>query len=237
MKPQLRLPLQRPPSYRREDLITSTANAAAAASLDAWPAWPGGVLALVGPAGCGKTHMARIWAERCGAAELGAEVGPDQLEALRKRPVLVEAADGADAELLFHLINMAGDAGAGLLLTARSRPTSWPCAVPDLRSRLNALTVVEIEPPDDAILLGVLRKFFRERNIRPADDVFAYLVRRMERSVPVALDLVERLDEASGAEHRPVSRALAREVLEEGPETGNLFGNRLAEAGSSGENG
>ena len=236
VKPQLRLPLQRPPSYRREDLVVSRANAAAVAVLDAWPAWPAGAVALVGPAGCGKTHLVNIWAERSGAARLQPGALPGQLDALRGRPVVVEAADEADGEVLFHLINMAEDCG-GLLLTSRIRPTAWHASVPDLKSRLNALAVAEIEAPDDVILLGVLRKFFRERNIRPADDVFAYLVRRMERSVPVAWDLVERLDEASGGEHRPVSRALAREVLEEGPETGNLFADRLAEADSSGDKG
>ncbi len=224
MKRQLRLSLQRPTSHRREDLIVSEANAAAVSRIDAWPAWPGGALALVGPAGCGKTHLARIWAERSSATELPASTRPDQLDPLRGHPVLVEDADKVNGDVLFHLINMAGEPGGALLLTARSRPTAWPSlAPPDLKSRLNALTVAEVEAPDDDILLGVLRKFFRERNIRPTDDVFAYLVRRMERSVPVALDLVERLDEASGAEHRPVSRALAREVLEEGPQTGNLF--------------
>ena len=96
VKPQLRLPLQRPPSYRREDLVVSRANAAAVAVLDAWPAWPAGAVALVGPAGCGKTHLVNIWAERSGAARLQPGALPGQLDALRGRPVVVEAADEAD---------------------------------------------------------------------------------------------------------------------------------------------
>ncbi len=116
-------------------------------------------------------------------------------------------------EALFHLINMAA-AGGALLLTGRTAPSSWPVALPDLRSRLNALTVAELSEPDDAVLNGVLTKFFHERNIRPAEDVLPYLVKRMERSVPVARELVQRIDEAADAEHRSVSRALARQVLD-----------------------
>ena len=105
---------------------------------------------------------------------------------------------------------------------------AWPTTLPDLRSRLNALHVAELGPPDDELLEGVLQKFFRERLIRPSDDIFPYLIRRMERSVPVALALVEKLDEAADAEHRPISRALARQIIEGDSDTGDLFATPLA---------
>ena len=236
MTRQLRLELNRAPGHGREEFIVSNANADAVRVIDAWPAWHGGALALVGPAGSGKTHLARTWAADAGAAELDAGASSHGLAPFRSRPILLEDADRADPETLFHLINMAGQPGGGLLLTARSLPAAWPAGLPDLASRLKALTVAELGAPDDVILEGVLRKFFRERNIRPLGDVYPYLVRRMERSIPVALALVERLDEASDAEQRPVSRALARQVLEEEVETAELFAGHLAERTSSGDN-
>ncbi len=237
MNRQLRLQLGSPPSYRREDFIVSSSNAEAVRALGAWPAWHAGLLALVGPEGSGKTHLAQAWRESCGALALEPGAAPRDLHDLVGRPVLMEDADRSDPETLFHLINMAAQPGAGLLLTARTAPASWPSPLPDLRSRLNALPVAELWPPDDDLLERVLQKFFRERHIRPSDDVFAYLVRRMERSVPVALAMVEKLDEASDAEHRPVSRALARQILEDGDGTPDLFATRLAEPGASGDNG
>ena len=51
----------------------------------------------------------------------------------------------------------------------------------------------------------------------------AYLLRRIERSVPAAWDVVARIDERAGAEGREITRPLAREVLEEGSQTGDLF--------------
>src|SRR6202034_2986699 len=92
--------------------------------------------------------------------------------------VLMEDAEDADDETLFHLINMA-EAGGGLLLTSRSHPRACPARRPDLRSRLNALPVAEIGEPDDVVLEGVMRKFFRERSIKPTDDVYPYLMRRI----------------------------------------------------------
>lgn len=194
--------------------MLSPTNADAVRALDAWPDWPGHVLALIGPEGSGKSHLAQAWAKAADAVvfERGME-----LARLEGRPVLIEDIDRRRDrdELLFHLINMAGVKGGGLLLTARKPPLQWKTELPDLRSRLNALTVAQIDAPDDALLRQVLEKFFRERNIRPAEEVYEYLLRRIERSIPAAQEVVRRLDEAADEQQRGISRVLAKEVLEE----------------------
>jgi len=222
MARQLRLSLRRPAAHTRESFIRGASNAQAVSALDAWPRWPGGTLVLVGPEGVGKTHLAKAWAAAHRAAVLDRET-PD-VAAAAGRPALVEDVDrGCPAEDLFHLINQAPLPGAGLLLTARKPPAAWSADLPDLRSRLNALMVAEIEAPDDEVLGGVLRNFFRERNIRPHDDVYPYLLRRMERSIPGAREIVRRLDETEDGLMRPISRVLAREILEEDIENLDLF--------------
>ena len=195
MARQLRLRLGRDGQSPTFDaFVRGPSNAGAVAAVEAWPGWLGGCLAVVGPKGVGKSHLARAWAASV---------------------VLLEDADrGFSTEGLFHLINVAARDGGGLLLTARTRPASWPTALPDLRSRLNAFPVVEIEPPDDTVLEGVLRRFFEARNIRPPEAVYPYLLARMPRSIPDAAAIVERLDEAGDEGFRPVTRALAREILE-----------------------
>ncbi len=207
---QLTIPLQNPPLYTRAAFATSDANAEAVRAVERWPAWPNGALALVGPEGCGKSHLATIWAERADAAFWRPDISlPD----LAGRPLLVEDADRAGDETLFHLINRAALDG-GLLLTSRTRPTAWTCALPDLRSRLNALTAAEIDEPDDALLIALLEAQFRERLRRPAPDLYEYLLKRMPRSVAAVRDTVRRLDEAAGEQGRPLNRLLAREVLD-----------------------
>lgn len=220
MARQLRLKLRRPSSYAREDFILSETNRDALRALDDWPAWHAGCLALIGPEGSGKTHLSHEWAARTKAIIL--HPACTDLADAAGRTVVLEDAEKAHPETLFHLINMAG-AGGGLLLTSRLLPMEWPAELPDLRSRLNALPVAQIGEPDDIVLEGVLRKFFRERNIRPADDVYPYLVRRIERSVPVAREIVARLDEAADAEEREITRALARQILESDTRTLDLF--------------
>ncbi|MET0293981.1 MAG: chromosomal replication initiator DnaA [Phenylobacterium sp.] len=222
MARQLRLTLHRRTPQRREDFVVGASNDQAVAALEAWPAWHGGCLALVGPEGVGKSHLAQVWATAAGALRLDRE-GPD-LTTAAGRPVLVEDVDrGVADEALFHLINMAGHDGGGLLLTARTAPAGWPAALPDLRSRLNAFPVALIEEPDDPVLQAVLKSLFAERSIRPPEDLYPYLLRRMPRSAPAARDLVRRLDEASDELGRPISRSLARHVLGEDTENLDLF--------------
>lgn len=209
---QLRLSLERARTDRRADFIVGPSNATAVAAVDRWPDWSGGCLVLVGPTGAGKTHLARAWAQASGAAPYDRTTC--DVSAFAGQPVLLEDADqGVSDEVLFHLINLAARDG-GLLLTARTRPAAWSCALSDLRSRLNALPVAEIEGADDTVLEGVLRRFFRDRNIRPPETVFPYLLTRMGRSIPDAAEIVRRLDEAGDAGFRPVTRLLARQILE-----------------------
>jgi len=211
---QLRLKLEHPASFSRDRFVVSDSNREAVTTVDGWSGEIGGALALIGPAGAGKSHLACAWAKRTQATVLLADrLSEEKLDQIQG-PMLLDGADGAaHGEAFFHLLNKAARPGGALLLTGRSPPSSWLVQVQDLRSRLNALPVAQLCEPDDAILNGVLVKLFMERSIRPPADLLAYLVRRIERSVPAAQAVVAALDEAAAAEHRAVSRSLAREIL------------------------
>ncbi|MCS6625044.1 DnaA/Hda family protein [Roseibacterium beibuensis] len=217
---QMRLPLQRDLPEGAEGFVVSDSNRAAHEALAAWPGLIGGVLALYGPEGAGKSRLGQLWAERVGAVALhGAEAALiDPLE-LEGRPVLLDRARDVDDETLFHLINLAQAPGGAMLLVSREPPSAWKTDLPDLRSRLDAVRTVAVEAPDDAVLAAMLEARFAERGIRPAKDVVPYLLRRIDRSAAAAGAVVERLD----ALHRPVTRALARAVVEGGEESGELF--------------
>jgi len=209
---QQRLSLLQPQPRDQASFIPSSCNADARAALDAWQSWPGGKLALVGPEGSGKSHLAMAWAKRVGAQVVGPDSPAPSFLAPARATLLEDADRRAADETLFHLIERA-DAQAPLLMTARVAPRAWPTDLPDLRSRLNALMVAELQTPDDVVLKGMLDRLFRERNIRAKKTVLDYLVRRMERSARAAKEVVERLDEVAAAERRNITPQLAREVL------------------------
>jgi chromosomal replication initiation ATPase DnaA len=215
---QMRLPLQSDLPDGADGFVVSDCNRAAVEAVADWPNLIGGVMAICGPAGCGKSRLGQIWAERVGAVAIhggeAAVIDPMELEG---RPVLLDRAVDADDETLFHLINLAQAPGGAMLMLSRPAPSAWDATLPDLRSRLNAVFSVPMEAPDDLVLAAMLEARFAERGIRPPKDVIPYLVRRIDRSAEAAATIVERLD----ALHRPVTRTLAREALD--GESGDLF--------------
>jgi chromosomal replication initiation ATPase DnaA len=213
---QLAFDLPNAEAMTRADFFVSPSNALALQTVEGWDAWPGGKLVLVGPEAAGKSHLVRIW-----AALTAAEVVPARalasvdIGALAGRAVAVEDADrlaGAEAQL-FHLHNLV-TSGGHLLLTARTPPRDWGLSLPDLASRMQAAQVARIEAPDDALLSAVLVKLFADRQVAVAANLIPYLVSRMPRSVGAARSLVAALDARALAEGRPITRALAGEVLD-----------------------
>jgi len=215
---QLAFPLDHAESYAREDFLSGPSNAAAFALVETWPDWPARAVVLTGPAGAGKSHLASIWAARSGARFLaGRSLAETVLpEALTTHALVVEdlAPGEFDERALFHLINLAREE-AYLLFTAASPPGGWPVAIPDLASRLKALPVVTLAPPDDALLRAVLVKLFADRQLAVDETLVGYVATHIERTFQAARAVVARLDQAAIERKRPLTRALAAEVLRE----------------------
>ena len=123
------------------------------------------------------------------------------------------ARDPAGERALFHLHNLALAEGVALLFTDRDAPATWPLALPDLASRMQATQIARLDPPDDALLAAVLVKLFADRQLSVAPNLIDWMVRHGERSFQSAQVSVARLDEAALAEGRGVTRDLARRVL------------------------
>ena len=214
---QLPLVFAHDPATGREDLLVSDPLAEAVAMIDAWPRWPSPVVVLTGPSGSGKSHLASIWREKSGARTIAPVKNGDASRLAAEGPVLFEDADRVafDDTELFHVINSVRQHGTSLLMTARLWPMGWDVALPDLKSRLKAATVVEIGTPDEDLLAQIIVKLFADRQLSIDDKLVAYIVRRMERSLAAATDVVDRLDRLALARGTRITRALAAEVLAE----------------------
>ena len=216
MTRQLTFDLPVRPALGRGDFFVSPANALAVAQIDIGT-WPGNKLLLVGPAGSGKSNLAQVWATECGAVILDARSLPETPP--EARAVVVEDADhiagDRDAETaLFHLHNHVLSTGGRLMITGESAPRRWGITLPDLASRLEATTVAELLPPDDALLSAVLVKLFADRQITVSPSLIPWLVKRMDRSFEAAREMVSALDARALSKGKPISQAIAREVLD-----------------------
>jgi len=213
---QLPLELGHRPALGRADFLLAPCNAEAVAWLDRWPQWPAPALALYGPAGSGKSHLAHVFAAQSGACMLDpTALATDRIPGLLgdARAALVDEAERANEEPLLHLYNLLTERRGHLLVIAREPPARWRIALADLRSRLLAAPAVALRDPDDALIAALLVKLFADRQLAVGADVVQYLMPRLERSFAAATAAVESLDRAALAEQRPITVPLARRVL------------------------
>lgn len=214
----LALPPPRRAAMGRADFVVTPANAEAAALMAAWTRWPDRRLGLCGPERAGKTHLAHVFMAEAGAGRVDAAAltEADAPALLAAGALAVEDVDRLEPTgetALLHLMNLAAQQGAALLLTGRAAPARWPARLPDLASRLAALTPARLAPPDDALLTAVIARALEARGLRFEATVPAFLSRRIERSFAAAEAVVARLDRAGLERKAVISRRLAGRVL------------------------
>ena len=214
---QLVLDLDHSVSFAREDFLSGPSNIAALTLIERWPDWPGRIIALTGPEGSGKSHLAAIWADESGARVLSAKFLSiaDVPGTLATGALVVEdlEAEDLDEHALFHLLNLAREENAYVLLTTRSPVANLPVTIRDLASRLRALPAVMVTPPDDVLLRSLLVKLAADRQLAFDESVINYLVNRIDRSFAAARSAIQTLDDEAMRQHRPVTRALAVELF------------------------
>jgi len=212
---QLTLPFPHDPGYTALDFLPDSSNQDALAWLDRPQDWPDRRLAVWGEGGCGKSHLLHVRARDSGFPLL-------EGQALRRLDVMPQSGglmlDDADTiaeeHLLLHLLNTARDRGLRLLMSGRTPPARWPVRLPDLSSRLRAITAVEILPPSDALLRSLLMRMVADRQLTVGEAVQDWLLLRLPRSPGALREAVARLDRESMIRQQPITRSFAAKVLD-----------------------
>lgn len=224
---QLALPFTYTPRFRVEDFVAAPSNAAARVWLGRTADWPGHRLALHGEAGCGKTHLLQLWAERQGALRLQGQDLRHLPELGGSPAIALDDADAApDERALLHLINLAGEMRRPLLLAARLPPARWPVRLPDLESRLRAMTAVAVGSPEDPLLRALLARLLSDRQLVLSETLQDRLLAHLPRDPAALREAAAWLDGQAMAAGRPVTRAMAAALIARmAPEHGDVSDN------------
>lgn len=220
MNQQLSFDLPVVPALGRDDFMIAPSNGMAVAMIENTQSWMNGKLVLCGPSGAGKTHLAHVWAGTHNGKVLSAiDLTDTDIPTLATTPLVIEdlptiATSDAAQTALFHLHNLMQSTQQPLLMTGTGTPNYWGMSLADLQSRIDAAGVAKLDAPDDTLLGAVIAKQFADRQLMPRADVIPYLVLRIDRSFSAARDVVAALDARSLATRKPVTRALAAQVLD-----------------------
>lgn len=219
---QLPLPFCHQPAYDEADFIPDASNATALAWLQRTRDWPDGRLLLWGAPGCGKSHLLNIWVASTGADLLQISTPPGLPPRASSNGMAIDDAEriaamrdtsGENETTLLHLLNTARDAACPVLLTARTPPSRWTIRLPDLSSRLRAITAVEIGPAGPDLLQALLVRLLADRQLRIARDLQNWLLQHLARTPAALREAVSRLELAVQDGNRRLSKALVARLL------------------------
>ena len=193
---QIALPLDWPHSSGDTRLILSAANQAASDHFRKWTMWPVKATILTGPRRSGRTLLARTFVERVGGR-------------------LIDDADRADEEELFHAWNHAQDSGRPLVMVADIAPPDWQPQLPDLRTRIAVTPVIRVGLPDDALFPQLIELLFADRGLYIPAEALRFMAQRLERDYWAAERAVEVVDRFAIAERARLSVPTVRRALVE----------------------
>ncbi|CAB0150204.1 DnaA regulatory inactivator Hda [Pseudidiomarina piscicola] len=185
------------------------------------------LLYLWGRAGVGKSHLLHA---TCAAAqeqvmylplaELRDTVAAQVLRGLDVYPWL--CLDDIDAVIddetwcyeLFALLNRIRDARQSrVLITANSSPAHLTAAYPDVQSRLSWGVVVQLHTLEDQDKVKALQVRAQAMGLELRDDTAQFMVQRLGRDLVSLIQCLERLDKASIAAQRKLTKPFIKAVL------------------------
>ncbi len=212
---QLPLQLVLPEVFSADNFVISSCNEEAYKAVMEEENWENNAqkhaLYLYGEKGSGKSHLANIWKEKMGAAL----ISPRSIKpaSVNSNCIIEDVESCTDEEALLHLFNHCKDIGVKLLITSALPVINLPFTLPDLTSRLRGLQVASINPPDDALIEGVMRKQFADRQLLVDDEVISYLSTHMERTLENVKLTVEKIDESALSQKKNITVPFVRKIV------------------------
>ena len=191
---QIALPLDWPQTQGESRLIVSESNREAFDHFRKWSLWPVKATLLTGPRRSGRSLLARSFVERVGGR-------------------LVDQADQADEEELFHAWNAAQESGRPLVMIVDCVPPQWEIGLPDLKTRIAVTPVATIGEPDDRLFEALIELHFADRGLHVPREALRFMTERLHRDYWSVERAVEAADRFAIAERARLSLPTIRRAL------------------------
>ena len=217
---QLPLSLVLPDNDEIKEFFVTRANELAFGWVQKWPDWPAPYQAvnIYGPTGCGKSHLADIFATQIHGIKLSSLPRFDREHLAHFDGYILDGVSNDNSwneEALFHFMNYLAETGKSALITSQMALSQMAWRLPDLSSRLRALAAQEVAMPDDELLEALLDQYFMNRQCQVAEPAMRYILARVERSYEAVAEIARAIDKASLAEKKPVTTALVRSLFQD----------------------
>ena len=166
---------------------------------------------LYGPNKSGKSYLAQIWLKKNKAIQYKNNY---ELLINSKYNILIDDLLFFNEEKIFHIVNYCLLNNLKILITSNNKINEIKFKYNDLSSRLKTFSNLEINQPNDEMLITILTKLLIDKQfIINSNEIFKYILRRVDRSYQGINDIVNKLDVLSLEKKRQLTIPLIKEIL------------------------
>ena len=167
---------------------------------------------LIGPNKSGKTHLGKIWQKNNNAVSY--ENNFEIILNYKKNIFIDDFLKNINEEKIFHLINHCSINKLTILLTSNKELFEHNFLLKDLVSRLKTFNLLRIDLHDDDIIINLIIKLLHDKQIIiKNEEIFHYILKRIERSYEEIFLLIESIDKLSLKKKRELKIPLIKKLL------------------------
>jgi len=167
---------------------------------------------LIGPNKSGKTHLGKIWQKNNNA--ISYENNFEIILNYKKNIFIDDFLKNINEEQIFHLINHCSINKLTILLTSNKEVFEHNFLLKDLVSRLKTFNLLRINLPDDDLIINLIIKLLHDKQIIiKNEEIFHYILKRIERSYEEIFLLIENIDKLSLEKKRELTIPLIKKLL------------------------
>ena len=169
-------------------------------------------LFLVGPSKSGKTHLAFIWQKKFNAIIYDNNI--KQILENTSNVIVDNIFDNINEEEIFHIINHCSSVNSKILVTSNIKLNEYTFQLKDLSSRLKTFININIDLPDDELLINLMTKLFHDKQIIVKNpEIFHYIIKRVHRSYDKIFHLIDKIDNLLMKKNKQLTIPIIKELI------------------------
>ena len=169
-------------------------------------------LFLVGPSKSGKTHLAFIWQKKFNAIIYDNNI--KQILENTSNVIVDNIFDNINEEEIFHIINHCSSVNSKILVTSNIKLNEYTFQLKDLSSRLKTFININIDLPNDELLINLMTKLFHDKQIIVKNpEIFHYIIKRVHRSYDKIFHLIDKIDNLLMKKNKQLTIPIIKELI------------------------
>ena len=213
--------------FKSKEFFLSSKNSLAYKLIKEWPKWTQNFVYIYGPSNCGKTSFCEMWKENSNALYIDKKRLEMMIDSnFEQSPLnsnnwiiddiesLISSSEKKYDEKILNLLNiLQANKSSFLLITSSLPPKFLSSKLMDLISRLSSMLIIEIKQPDEELLIRIIKKYLKDRNIILKNENIDFITKRIDRTYSAARKISKLIDTVSLENQQNISKTFLSNLI------------------------